>query len=205
MRIAMIPRTLHKMDPFVCLSAMQKCIRRGLEREAMQFCCELVHSSKAMCTMAANRLGLISHEDIECDTQPHIIPFVYACCEQAKQWWTADKPGKSRMALGNAIRMMCRAKKSREGDHFSGAIGLPSQMFGFAPSVPDWAYDHHTKIGRKKGRGIEHFRTESAKLIPAQDYNDPYETEFYHWQRRRFELMSEPEDSQPTLPVFEDE
>ena len=197
----MIPRTLHKMDPFTCLSAMQKCIRRGMEREAMQFCCELVHSSKAMCSMAANRLGLISHEDIECIDQPHIIPFVYACCEQAKQWWTADKPGKSRMALGNAIRMMCRANKSREGDHFSGAIGLPSQMFGAVPTVPDWAYDHHTKIGLKKGRGIAHFRSESALLNPPQGYQDQYEDEFYHWQEQRFARMNE---GDPTLPGIEE-
>jgi replication-associated recombination protein RarA len=182
----MIPRTLHKMDPFVCLSAMQKFVRRGMEREAMQMACELVHSSKALCSMAANRLALISHEDIESVDQPHIIPFVYACTQQAKEWWTADKPGKSRMALGNAIRMMCRAVKSREGDHFSGAIGLPSQMFGAVPEIPDYAYDHHTRVGLKKGRGINYFREESAKLIPPQGNKDPYEDEFYHWQNERF-------------------
>ena len=28
------------------------------------------------------------------------------------------------MAIGNAIRLMCRASKSRIGDHFQAAIGL---------------------------------------------------------------------------------
>lgn len=186
----MIPRTLHKMDPFTCLSAMQKCVRRGMEREAMEFACELVHTSKSFCSMAANRLELISHEDIECIDQPHIIPFVKACGDQAKAWWTADKPGKSRMALGNAIRMMCRAKKSREGDHFSGAVGLPSQIGGFVPEVPDWVYDHHTRKGLKQGRGIDHFRAESARLVPPQETQDIYESEFYEWQHKR---LDEPE------------
>ena len=31
----MIPATRNGLDPFVCLSALQKCIRRGMEREAM--------------------------------------------------------------------------------------------------------------------------------------------------------------------------
>lgn len=181
----MIPRTHNKLDPFACLSAMQKCIRRGLEREAMEFACELANTSKSLCSMVANRLELISHEDIDCLSQPHIVPFVRTCGEQAREWWTADKPAKARMAIGNAIRMMCRAEKSREGDHFNGAVGIPNQFFGAAPKIPDWAYDHHTTVGRKMGRGVEFFRTESTKLVPPPAEKDPYEEEFYYWQNRR--------------------
>lgn len=181
----MIPRTVHGLDPFVCLSAMQKCIRRGMEREAMEFACELVNTSKAFCSMVANRLEVISHEDIDCMSQPQIVPFVYAAAQQAKALWTKEKPAKSRLPVGNAIRLMCRAEKSREGDHFNGVVGIPSEFFGAVPKIPDWAYDHHTKVGRKQGRGIEHFRTESAKLVPAPQRKDQYEDEFYEWQRRR--------------------
>jgi hypothetical protein len=42
-------------------------------------------------------------------------------------------PGKSRMAIGNAIRMMCSAPKSRTGDHFQAAIGLDNLLNGKAP------------------------------------------------------------------------
>ena len=41
----MMPRTVHNMDALVCISAMQKAIRRGLEEEAMQFAVELLHTS----------------------------------------------------------------------------------------------------------------------------------------------------------------
>lgn len=181
----MIPRTVHKMDPFVCLSAMQKCIRRGMEREAMQFACELIHSSKQFCSMVANRLELISHEDIDALDQPWIVPFVAASSQQAKAWWTTEKRAKSRLPIGNAIRLLCRAKKSREGDHFQGAIGLASEVGGETPEVPDWAYDLHTTKGRKLGRGVEHFRAESTKLTPAPKRKDRYEDEFYEWQARR--------------------
>jgi hypothetical protein len=70
----------------------------------------------------------------------------------------ADSPGKSRMTIGNAIRLMCRAPKSREGDHFAAAIGLREQLEGFVPVIPDWANDRHTIEGKKLGRGMKHFR-----------------------------------------------
>ena len=101
-----MPATRNGLDPFQCLSALQKCIRRGLEREAMEFAVELMHSSKAFASMVCNRLQVISHED--CDTQAArtIVPFVKAACEQAREWYDADpaKLGKARMAIGNAIR-----------------------------------------------------------------------------------------------------
>jgi hypothetical protein len=41
------------------LSAMEKAIRRGLEREAMEFAVELMHTSKAFHSMVCNRLEVI--------------------------------------------------------------------------------------------------------------------------------------------------
>jgi hypothetical protein len=54
--------------------------------------------------------------------------------------------------IGNAIRMMCRAPKSRAGCHFGAAIGLRSLLEDYAPTVPDWAFDQHTLAGKKLGR-----------------------------------------------------
>ncbi len=54
--------------------------------------------------------------------------------------------------IGNAIRLMCRAAKSREGDHFQAAVGLASELEGHVPEIPDWAYDQHTARGRSLGR-----------------------------------------------------
>ena len=47
------------------------------------------------------------------------------------------------------------------------------------PEISDWANDKRTIAGRKLGRGIEHFRTEGAKLIPPPTGDDPYEDEAY--------------------------
>jgi hypothetical protein len=103
------------------------------------------------------------------------VPFVATAVAQAMN--DAEKLGASRLAIGNAIRLMSRAKKSREGDRFGAATGLRSLLEGFAPTMPDWANDQHTLVGKKLGRGLDHFRNEGAKLIPPPTGDDPYEDE----------------------------
>lgn len=181
----MIPPTMNNLPAMACLSAMQKCIRRGMEVEAMQFACELLHTSKGFHSMVCNRLEIISHEDIDTEADPRIVPFVKAACDQARGWYDPDKIGRSRMAIGNAIRMMCRAKKSREGDHFHVAVGLASLIEGFVPEIPDWANDQHTLKGKRMGRGLDYFRAESTKLNPPAP-KDKYEDEAYRlWKVRQ--------------------
>ena len=177
----MIPRTKHGMSPFACISAMQKFIRRGMELEAMQMAVELMHTSKAFHSMVCKRLQVISHEDIDVMSQPHIIPFVRVACEQSKEWHDADvaKMGKSRMSIGNAIRLMCRAAKSREADHFHAATGWAEILENFKPDIPDWVLDQHTTEGRRMGRGLDYFREESTKLVPRPKKKDAYEDEAY--------------------------
>lgn len=174
----MIPRTKHGLSAFAVVSAMQKCIRRGMEAEAMEMFCEMAHSSKAFLSMALKRLEIIAHEDIDTEANPMIVPFVATACAQAAKWYEPDKPGRARMPAGNAIRLMCRAKKSRLGDHFQVAIGLANLLENKVPEIPEWAHDQHTFEGRRMGRGLEHFREHSTKLVPAVPKDD-YEDEFY--------------------------
>jgi replication-associated recombination protein RarA len=175
----MIPPTLHGLPAMACVSAMQKAIRRSMEREAMEFAVELLHSSKGFFTLVCNRLEIISHEDIDTAAAPHVVVFVATCIEQAKRHYDPNKIGRSRMMVGSAIRMMCAAPKSRIGDHFAASIGLASELENFVPKVPDWANDMHTLAGRKQGRGLDHFRREGAKLIPPPTGPDPFEDEAY--------------------------
>jgi replication-associated recombination protein RarA len=174
-----IPDTCNGLPAMACVSAMQKCIRRGMEREAMEFAVELMHTSKAFHSMVCKRLEIISHEDIDTQADPAIVPFVAAAVAQAMRWYDAEKPGASRLAIGNAIRLMCRAQKSREGDHFAAAVGLRSMLEGYTPELPDWAFDQHTIKGKAMGRGLDHFRKEGAKLVPPPTGDDPYEDEAY--------------------------
>ena len=58
----MIPDTKSGLPAMACVSAMQKAIRGGMEREAMEFAVELMHTSKAFHSMVCNRLEVICHE-----------------------------------------------------------------------------------------------------------------------------------------------
>jgi len=135
--------------------------------------------------MLCRRLQIICHEDIDTISQPWLVPFVCTACEQALDWYNPEKPGAARMAFGNAIRLMCRAKKSREGDHFQAAIGLANQLENKVPEISDFVYDKHTLQGKRLGRGLEHFRNEATKLVPPPEVIDPYEDEAYRLLARK--------------------
>jgi replication-associated recombination protein RarA len=178
----MIHDTRNSINAMACVSAMQKCVRRGMEREAMEFAVELMHTSKAFHSMVCNRLEVICHEDLDILAAPWIVPFVATSLAQSKERYSS-KIGEARLMIGNCIRMMCRSPKSRAGCHFSAAIGLRSQLEGYVPAVPDFALDQHRLEGRKLKRGLTHFREEGARLIPEPTEPDLYIEEAYRlWQ-----------------------
>ncbi len=79
-----IPDTRNGLPAMACVSAMQKAIRRGMESEAMEFACELLHTSKAFHSMVCNRLEVICHEDLDTLAAPHVFPFVAASLAAVK-------------------------------------------------------------------------------------------------------------------------
>jgi replication-associated recombination protein RarA len=174
----MIPATRNGLPAMSCVSALQKCIRRGLEREAMEFAVELIHTSRAFHSMVCNRLEVICHEDLDTIAAPHVVPFVATALAQSRERYSKSI-GEARLMVGNAIRIMCRAPKSRAGCHFAAAIGLRSLLEDYAPTIPDWANDQHTLEGRRMGRGLDHFREHGAKLVPPPTEPDLYVEEAY--------------------------
>lgn len=179
----MMPRTINNLEALQVRSALQKHIRRGEERQAMHCACELGHSSKSYFSMLCNALEIISHEDIGL-ANPEAVAFTAMAVEQAKRHFDAEKPGKWRMIVGNAIRLLCRSAKSREGDHFQAAVGQGALMANLPPAIPDYALDHHTGPGKKLGRDLQFFREVSTVLVPKAK-KDAYEDEAYVvWQRK---------------------
>ena len=151
----------------------------------MRFAVELHQTSENFATMVCNRLEIISHEDIDSMAAPWIIPYVKSACDQARTLYDPVKLGKSRMAIGNAIRLMSRAPKSRQGDHFHFAADLAALLESYVPTIPDWADDQHTLRGKCLGRGFDYFRKESTRLHPPAAEPDPYEAEAYRlWEVR---------------------
>jgi hypothetical protein len=91
----MIPDTKSGLPAMACVSAMQKCVRRGMEREAMEFAVELMHTSKAFHSMVCNRLEVICHEDLDTLAAPHVFPFVVASLAASRERYSKSmaKPG----------------------------------------------------------------------------------------------------------------
>jgi replication-associated recombination protein RarA len=176
--MGMLHKTVNGYDPFEVVSSIQKCIRRGLEREAMLWCLEMAHTSKAYYSWMLGRLQVIAHEDIGL-ANPEVVKFVLVTTAAArdmheKQGW--------RIMFGNCVRVLCRSLKSREGDHFVWVTLHTWETLG-PGLIPDVALDQHTRRGKSMGRRIEHFLTEGTQLDNASD-TDLYREEGYALKRQ---------------------
>ena len=96
----MIPDTKNGLPAMACVSAMQKAIRRGMEREAMEFAVELMHTVKAFHSMVCNRLEVICHEDLDTLAAPHVFPFVAASLAASRERYSKSI-GEARLMVGN--------------------------------------------------------------------------------------------------------
>lgn len=146
------------------ISALQKAVRRSEEEEAMFWALELEESG--FFPLMLNRLRVIAHEDIGIG-DPRALLVSGRCIEDAEKFYQ-QKNKAWRLAIGNCILSLCRAKKSREADEFQGAIRY-RRLKGWKPEIPDHALDFHTLRGRRMGRGAEQFIEEGTRLVPEPE------------------------------------
>jgi replication-associated recombination protein RarA len=141
--------TAKGLDFFEVSSAFQKCIRRGLEEEALYWAVE-----------ASEDVGL---------AQPGIVAEIHALYQHYKLQAVKkeDKNQPERLFLTHAVLLLCRAPKSRLVDWMLIAqwrlhdhVHLP---------IPDFAYDKHNEAGRRQGRGWKHFFEEGSHLENMAD------------------------------------
>ena len=149
------------------ISSLQKCIRRGDEEGAMHWSVELAETFPSHLW---NRLEVISHEDIGLG-DINVVMFVRTCKEQYLEFKKRNSNSRN-LILTNAVTALCRAKKTRLGDHLNIASFRRDPEQPRRP-VPDVGRDKHTAAGKRMGRGFDHFFDEGAKLIPS-----PYQDEF---------------------------
>jgi replication-associated recombination protein RarA len=162
-------------DLFELLSALQKCIRRGLEYEAVHFAVELEEFNP---TSLWNRLKVIASEDIGCanPNMPLLIDNLH------KSYMATRLEGNEyRLYLVNAVICLCRSPKSRITDDLLNVVYLERQHSYKLPNIPDFALDMHTERGRKMGRGWEHWFSEGCKLENEVGENP--------WKERAKELL----------------
>lgn len=137
-------------------SALQKCIRRGLEEEAVFWAQEM---ESRFWKYLWQRLQVISHEDIGlANPQAQIYTVL-----MAQQYEEQRKQGKLfTLGLINTVLYLAQSPKSRHADHVLSLVYHQDYKL----EVPDFALDGHTVQGKKLGRGIDFFYEEGARISP---------------------------------------
>jgi replication-associated recombination protein RarA len=154
-------------------SAMQKSIRRGLERESLYWATELDLTGYG--EYVWKRLRIMASEDVGlADSNVAVqVRALYENWLQARKN-KADKSNCDRLFLTHAVLILVRAPKSRIVDH-----SLIVTYEGERPKreIPDWALDKHTGRGRAMGRGAKHFFDVGGQLRNRARLVDRYEEE----------------------------
>jgi replication-associated recombination protein RarA len=167
-----------------CTSAMQKCIRRGLEEDALFWATELDLAGYG--AYVWKRLQIIASEDIGL-ADPNVCVQVRALYEDwLEQRKNAPKERRhltGRIFLVHAVLICVRAKKSRMVD-----TALITMYESERPKreIPDFALDMHTVKGRGARRGVDHFFKVGAAIKNAERslLPDPYRERAWEAVRR---------------------
>lgn len=184
-------RTWHGYAVDEVASAIQKCIRRGYEEQALYWSFEMMQSpNKTHHSQLWNRLKVIASEDIgpADPAMPILIDVLF-------RNWQAKKS--ECIFTVNAVIALVRSPKSRITDNAFNMLKsewklgvikpLPLETLDETklepvmepvydkPDVPDFAMDKHTRAGKSVGRCKANFYEQGARLNNKAPIRDPYE------------------------------
>jgi replication-associated recombination protein RarA len=154
-------KTKNGYDFFECSSAFQKCVRRGLEADAIFWAVELDISN--FHEYLWKRMKIITSEDIGFanPTIPVLIASLYKnYMDLLKKKDTTNFP--ERLFLIHAVIALCRSPKSRLIDWLTVENYICHDQ-KFRP-IPDFALDKHTRKGKALKRSWKHFFDEGILL-----------------------------------------
>lgn len=151
-------------DFFEVSSSFQKSIRRCLEDESLYWAIELYNSNYA--EYVWKRMLIISSEDVGL-AEPQMAGQIFSLYQiYTKLSKKQEKSKPEKLQFTQAVVMLARCKKSRYIDMILCEKFMNHKNVHL--EIPEWAYDMHTRKGRKLGRsgkkGITHFYESSAKI-----------------------------------------
>jgi replication-associated recombination protein RarA len=158
-----------------CVSALQKAIRRCDDQQALYWAVELDRSGLGFYVW--RRLLIMVSEDIGLAEPglPAQIFALYSTWREMNAWNNRNHP--ERLMFTHAVLLMARAKKSRTLDHATHvAYTINDRLY----DIPDYALDFHTREGKRRGNGLDHWYAEAATLNNQVPVDDPWED----WSRR---------------------
>lgn len=185
----------HALDE--CVSALQKAVRRGREREAIYFTREIVDSG--FVRFFWRRMMIISAE--ECSNDLQLCAAVGQLAANAERASKAFTGRVECIIETQAILHLCRAAKSREACDASG-VAYHAVQDGFRIEPHPAAVDMHTRRGRAMGRSLRDFRDEGRHVAGARA-DDPKCQNLYEallWgERQPYVPRPEEPDGEPDI------
>ena len=158
-------------------SAMQKAIRRGEAKLAGYWALELWSSGfgkyvwKRLLTISAEDCWGILTQEIKALHDSYLVI----------NEGIPPKRAKGRIFISKAVILLCLSKKSRDPDHLQNMVydqtaDLDPETLsedlresGEYVAIPEYAYDCHTREGKKRGKTkADFFKSEQAALQPFQ-------------------------------------
>lgn len=166
--------TEHGLPADEVISALQKCLRRGMTENVLLLGWEMFITSPEMEEMLWSRLCVIAVEDIGLGNAdaPVLVETLY---QQHKRY---PRPSGDRFLFAaHAIRVLSTSKKDRTSDDMVNWARRVTELGERLPEIPDVALDMHTRRGQEMGRDYSFFMSEASKVIPEindkdQSYRD---------------------------------
>jgi len=154
------------------ISALQKCLRRGMLDNVLLLAWEMYLTSPELEEMLWSRLCVISVEDVGAGNldAPILVETLY----QMHQRY--PRPGHDRFLFAaHAIRVMATGEKDRTSDDMVNWARHSVELGEQLPEIPDVALDMHTRRGEEMGRDYRYFMEEASRVVPEiKDRNQKY-------------------------------
>jgi hypothetical protein len=152
-----LPKTRRGYEPYECISAVQKAIRRSQPKEAVYWGWELWVSGYDNWAWA--RLNEILSEDV--GIADRYLPAQIKSLEGQSKFEKQKKKGGG-LQFVHAVLLLATAKKSRLVDWLLAEVNSDNCE---RLEIPEYALDRHTRRGRQQGRDWPHFMAQGALLI----------------------------------------
>lgn len=151
------------------ISALQKCLRRGLLDNALLLGWEMYATSPEMEEKLWSRLCVIAVEDIGMG-RPDAPVLIETLYQQHRRY---DRPTGDRFLFAaHAVRILATSAKDRTSDDMVNWAMRGTALGELSPEIPDFALDMHTQAGQAMGRDYRFFMEEASKVIPEINDKD---------------------------------
>lgn len=155
--------TEHGFPADEVISALQKCLRRGMVDNVLLLGWEMYLTSPELEEMLWSRLCVISVEDVGAGNlnAPVLVETLY---QMHKRY---PRPGHDRFLFAaHAIRVMATGEKDRTSDDMVNWAKHAMALGERLPEIPDVALDMHTGRGEAMGRDYRYFMEEASVVVP---------------------------------------